>query len=291
MPKTILITGSTDGIGKHLATKLAGEGHEVILHGRNPQKLQMTRQEIQERTGSTKLHAYLADLSRLSDVLNLAKEISRDFDKIDVLVNNAGLFTGQQRQLTEDGVELTFMLSVLVSYVLTKEVMPLLEKSDAGRVINTSSFMHHLAKPKGLDFNLYNSYTPNLAYYNAKLYNICLTKYQARELANKGSKITVNTYHPGLIATNIGNDTSDDKTNQSLMLKVMNYFKRSLDEGIKTAYYLVMSDQVATMSGHYFDDNKLKWVSLKCYTDRKAQALINFCEEKVREASDFSLNK
>lgn len=281
---TILITGSTDGIGKHLATKLASEGDEVILHGRNPQKLQASLKEIQEKTGSTKLHAYLADLSKLSEVYRLTDELTRDFDKLDVLINNAGLFTGQERQLTEDGVELTFMLSVLVPYVLTKELAPLLDKSGAGRVINTSSFMHHLAKPKALDFNLAKNYTPNLAYYNAKLYNIWLTKYQATAFASKGTKITVNTYHPGLIATNIGNDTSDDQTNNSLILRIMNHFKKTLDEGIQTGYYLTTSDQVKTITGQYFDDKKLKWVSLKGYTDKKAKSLIDFCEKKLQEA-------
>ncbi|MFX3826761.1 SDR family NAD(P)-dependent oxidoreductase, partial [Streptococcus suis] len=84
MPKTILITGSTDGIGKHLAMKLAREGHEVILHGRNSEKLRVALSDIQLKTGSKKIHGYLSDFSKLADVYRFSQEIKRDFEQIDV---------------------------------------------------------------------------------------------------------------------------------------------------------------------------------------------------------------
>lgn len=281
MTKTIFITGSTDGIGKHLALKLAMEGHTIILHGRNFRKLQTTKSYIRNQVPNAKLHSYLADLSKMTDIYNLTDQIKRDFEKLDVLFNNAGLFAGKVRKLTEEGVELTFMLSVLAPYILTTELLPLLEKSDAGRVINTSSFMHHFAKVKGLDFALENGYNPSLAYNNAKLYTIWLTRFQAMELEKRGSKVTINSYHPGLISTNLGNDSSDSETQKSLFAKIMKGLSKDLDGGIVTGYYLTLSDQVKGVSGRYFDDKKEKWVSKKGYNVEKAKQLMKYCHAAI----------
>lgn len=283
MLKTILITGATDGIGKHLAQKMANEGHEVIIHGRNPEKLRKTLSDIQLKSGNQQVHAYLADFSIMSDVYHFAHEIKTDFQKIDVLFNNAGLYAGSQRQATAEDVELTFMLSVQVPYILTTELLPLLEKSDAGRVINTSSFMHHFAKVKKLDFGMTEDYTPGLAYNNGKLYTIWLSHYLAQQLQAKASKVTINSYHPGLISTNLGNDSSDAKVQSSLFSRMMKFFSKDLDQGIETGYYLSLSDEAASITGRYFDGKKLKCVSYKGYSEEKAARLIRYCDEKIEQ--------
>ena len=216
MVKTVLITGATDGIGKHLAKKLASEGHHVILHGRNPQKLELALQEVRAVSLRGRVSSYLADFSKLDDVYRFVEEIKRDFQSIDVLFNNAGLYAGKERKASAENVELTFMLSVLVPYILTTELSPLLEKAADGRVINTSSYMHHFAKVKDLDFGFENNYNPGLAYNNSKLYTIWMTRYLDRDFFLSGSSITVNSYHPGLISTNLGSDSSYEKTKKSL---------------------------------------------------------------------------
>ena len=227
MVKTILITGATDGIGKHLAKKLASEGHHVILHGRNPQKLELALREVRAVSLRGRVSSYLADFSKLDDVYRFAEEIKRDFQRIDVLFNNAGLYAGKERKASAENVELTFMLSVLVPYMLTTELSPLLEKAADGRVINTSSYMHHFAKVKDLDFGFENNYNPGLAYNNSKLYTIWMTRYLARDFFLRGSNITINAYHPGLISTNLGNDSSDEKTKKvSLRAPDEVFFKR-----------------------------------------------------------------
>lgn len=279
--KTILITGATDGIGKHLAKKLASEGHEVIIHGRNPQKLERALQEVKAFSPRGRVSAYLADFSRLSDVFQLAEDLKKDFSKLDVLFNNAGLYAGSERRATAENVELTFMLSVLVPYVLTKELRPLLEKSAEGCVINTSSFMHHFAKVKDLDFGFEQRYSPGLAYNNAKLYTIWLTRYQAQQFKQQGSRVTINAYHPGLISTNLGNDSSDEKVKKSLFGRLMKAVSKDLDEGIETGHYLTLSPQVAAITGAYFDDKKQKRVSDKGYTEAKARQLIDYCDQKL----------
>lgn len=229
MVKTILITGATDGIGKHLAKKLASQGHHIILHGRNPQKLELATQEVRAVSLRGRVSSYLADFSKLDDVYRSLEEIKRDSQSIDVLFNNAGLYAGKERKASAENVELTFMLSVLVPYILTTVLSPLLEKAADSRVINTSSYMHHFAKVKDLDFGFETNYNPGLAYNNSKLYTIWMTRYLAREFFLRGSSITINAYHPGLISTNLGNDSSDEKTKKSLFGRLMKSFSKNLD--------------------------------------------------------------
>jgi len=290
MVKTILITGATDGIGKHLAKKLASQGHHVILHGRNPQKLELALQEVRAVSLRGRVSSYLADFSKLDDVYRFVEEIKRDFQRIDVLFNNAGLYAGKERKVSAENVELTFMLSVLVPYLLTTELSPLLEKATDGRVINTSSYMHHFAKVKDLDFGFENNYHPGLAYNNSKLYTIWMTRYLAREFFLRGSNITINSYHPGLISTNLGNNSSDEKTKKSLFGRLMKSLSKDLDQGIETGYYLTLSEEVRGLTGYYFDEKKVKSVSEKGYTFEKARKLIDYCQEKVKmfkEKQDF----
>ena len=281
MVKTILITGSTDGIGKYLAKKLASQGHHIILHGRNPQKLELALQEVRAISLRGRVSSYLADFSKLDDVYRFVEEIKRDFQSIDVLFNNAGLYAGKERKASAENVELSFMLSVLVPYLLTTELSPLLEKAPDGRVINTSFYMHHFAKVKDLDFGFENNYHPGLAYNNSKLYTIWMTRYLAREFFLKGSSITVNAYHPGLISTNLGNNSSDEKTKKSLFGRLMKSLSKDLDQGIETGYYLILSEEVRGLTGYYFDEKKVKSVSEKGYTFEKAQDLINYCNDKI----------
>ena len=282
MVKTILITGATDGIGKHLAKKFASEGHHVILHGRNSQKLELATQEVRAVSLRGRVSSYLADFSQLDDVYRFVEEIKRNFQSIDVLFNNAGLYAGKDRKASAENVELTFMLSVLVPYMLSTELRPLLEKAPDGRIINTSSYMHHFAKVKDLDFGFENNYNPGLAYNNSKLYTIWMTRYLAREFFLKGSNVTVNAYHPGLISTNLGNDSSDEKTKKSLFGRLMKSFSKDLDEGIETGYYLTLSEEIRGLTGYYFDEKKVKPVSEKGYNFEKAKNLITYCNDKIK---------
>ena len=228
-----------------------------------------------------RVSSYLADFSKLDDVYRFVEEIKRDFQSIDVLFNNAGLYAGKERKASSENVELTFMLSVLVPYILTTELSSLLEKAADGRVINTSSYMHHFAKVKNLDFGFENSYNPGSAYNNSKLYTIWMTRYLARDFFLSGSSITVNAYHPGLISTNLESDSSDEKTKKSLFGRLMKLFSKNLDEGIETGYYLTLSEEIRGLTGYYFDDKTVKTVSEKGYTLEKARDLINYCNDKI----------
>ena len=219
----------------------------------------------------------------MDDIYSLVAKLKNDFSKIDVVINNAGVYAGSTRTPADENVELTFMLSVLVPYILSIELKELLEKSPNGRIINTSSFMHHFANAGKLDFGFEKKYTPGLAYNNSKLYTIWITRYLARALRNNNSNITVNSYHPGLISTNLGNDTSDAKVQKSLFGKIMKKLSKNLDEGIETGYYLALSDEVEHINGKYFDSNKVSFTSEKGYSLKKEQMLVDYCEGKIRD--------
>ena len=136
MQKTILITGSTDGIGLETAKMLVSLGHQVLLHGRNENKLQQVEKTLAEISGSGCIESYLADLSHLSDVEDLAKEVTEQHEKLDVLINNAGIYKTPE-PMTQDGLDVRFAVNTIAPYLLTQKLLPLLGTS--GRVISLSS--------------------------------------------------------------------------------------------------------------------------------------------------------
>ena len=123
MQKTILITGSTDGIGLETAKNLVALGHNVLIHGRNSAKLEAAQKTLLELNGSGNIESYLADLSKLSEVKALAKNVAERHKKFDVLINNAGVFK-TTRPITEEGMYVRFVVNAIAPYMLTKELLP-----------------------------------------------------------------------------------------------------------------------------------------------------------------------
>lgn len=136
MQKTILITGSTDGIGLLTAQKLLTLGHKVLIHGRNSSKLEQSKQRLLESNKKGVIETYLADLSNISEVKKLANDISKNNNKIDVLINNAGIYKTNDK-VTKDGLDVRFVVNTIAPYLLTKALFPLLDSSS--RVVNLSS--------------------------------------------------------------------------------------------------------------------------------------------------------
>ena len=188
----ILVTGSTDGLGREVARRLAATGAHVIVHGRNRERGTALVQEI-EREGKGSAAFYAADLSSLAQVRELGASILRDYQRLDVLVNNAGIWLTQgQRQLSADGHEMTFAVNYLSGYLLTRTLLPLLVKSAPSRVVNVASVAQ-----TPIDFSdvmLERNYSGMRAYGQSKLAQILFTVDLARELA--GKKVTVVALHP-----------------------------------------------------------------------------------------------
>jgi NAD(P)-dependent dehydrogenase (short-subunit alcohol dehydrogenase family) len=136
MTKTILVTGATDGIGLATAHTLVEQGHTVLLHGRNPAKLAATEKALAALPGAGRIESYLADLSRMADVTALARDIAQKHERLDVLINNAGIYRAPET-ITSDGLDVRFAVNTLAPYLLTLRLLPLMGAT--GRVINLSS--------------------------------------------------------------------------------------------------------------------------------------------------------
>lgn len=235
--KTILITGSTDGIGKLAATKLAEEGHQLILHGRNEQKLQKTIAEIKEKTNNTSIDGFIADLSDLGSIEQSVSGLQDTYENIDVLINNAGVFKSPIAQNAE-GLDLRFAVNYLAPYLLTESLLPLLQQSEAARIINLSS-----AAQSSVDLDALSgkrAIDTQEAYAQSKL---ALTMW-SMDLAQQADGITVIAVNPGsLLNTNMVNEA-------------YGHHWSSADKGADILYDLATDDRYADSNGAYFDNDK-----------------------------------
>lgn len=245
--KVVFITGATNGIGKVTALELAKKGATVVIVGRDAEKTETTVQEIRAASHNDKVEYLLADLSSISEVRRLAEEFKQKYPRLDVLINNAGMYFAT-REETVDGYERTFALNHLAYFLLTNLLLEVLKSSAPSRIINVSSAAHRTAV---LDFNDLQSKNYGMAGFRAyglsKLANIMFTYKLARML--KGSGVTVNALHPGGVNTGFG------KNNGGLMKLAMNIFgsfSLTPEQGAETSIYLASSPQVEGVSGEYF---------------------------------------
>jgi NAD(P)-dependent dehydrogenase (short-subunit alcohol dehydrogenase family) len=235
---TILITGSTDGIGKQAALALAKQGHRVLVHGRDEQRCRRTVEAIQEQGGAEGVSSYRADFSSLTEVRGLAKEVLSRETELSVLVNNAGMYP-QRFSKSREGYELTFAVNHLAPFALTLYLLELLGQSSPSRIVNVSSMMH----ARSLDFDHLlgdQGMSRSQAYASSKLCNILFTFELARRL--QGSGITANCLHPGVINTKL--------------LRVVYSGGRSPSEGAKNIVYAATAMELSGVSGEYLLDRK-----------------------------------
>lgn len=189
--RVALVTGSTDGLGREVARRLAAEGSHVIVHGRNAERGKALVDEI-TTAGKGSARFYQADLASLDEVRRLADEITRDYPRLDLLVNNAGIVSRQDRQVSKDGHELHFAVNYLSGFLLTYRLLPLLEKGRSPRIVNVSSLS---ASPIDFaDVMIEKGYSSNRGYGQSKLSQVMFTIDLAKELAPKG--IVVQALHP-----------------------------------------------------------------------------------------------
>ncbi|PJA97424.1 MAG: short-chain dehydrogenase [Ignavibacteriales bacterium CG_4_9_14_3_um_filter_34_10] len=236
MNKIFLITGSTDGIGKQTACELAKTNDTVIIHGRDKKKCLSTIKWIKSKVKDAQLDFVTADLSSLDDIRKMAAEISTKFSKLDVLINNAGVYK-HERELSQHGFEMTFAINHLAHFLLTNLLLPLLKNSDSARIINVSSIAHTRASMDFSNLNSENYFDGYYTYSLSKLANVLFTYELAERLS--GNKITVNALHPGVIST-------------KLLQSGFNIAGSSLKEGAATSVYLATSAEVEGVTGKYF---------------------------------------
>ena len=233
--RTIVITGATDGLGKGLASELAPSGARLILHGRDPEKGEALIEELEPKaTGEIEFR--LAHFRSLDEVRDLADDLQEE-ERIDVLVNNAGIGTAGAREESDDGYELTLQVNYLAPFLLTRRLLPLIKSTAPSRIVNVSS-----AGQAPIDFDdvmLEEGYSGTQAYCQSKLALVMLTFDLAEEL--EGSGVTANCLHPGTyMPTNMVRSAGIDPVTP-------------LEDGVAATIRLIVSPEVDGINGHYFD--------------------------------------
>ncbi len=275
--KIVLITGATNGIGLEAAKALAAQGATIIGVGRNPQKCTDAAQLITSVTGNRQVEFLVADLSRQAEVRRVAAEFKRKYDRLDVLLNNAGAYFAA-RQTNADGQEMTWALNHLNYFVLTNELLDVLKASAPARIVNVSSDAHRVAR--GINFDdpeFKHGYNGWGAYSHSKLANVMFTYELARQLA--GTNVTANVLHPGFVATGFGHNNGGVlRSGMSLLQKIV---AKRPEQGAATSVYLASSPEVEGVSGRYFADCKAVKSNAASYDVAAQQRLWALSEQIV----------
>jgi len=261
-----VITGATSGIGKAAAAALAGQGAEVIVVGRDPGRTEATAAAIQA-DGAPPPKVEIADLARLDQVRALAGRLDQTLDRIDVLINNAGLVLNE-RQVTPDGYEHVFAVNHLAPFLLTNLLRPKLGASAPARVITVSSDAHTAAKLDLDDPNLEHGWSSWRSYSNSKLANILFTRELARRL--DGTGVTANCLHPGVVRTGFGRDA---RPLMRVGITIARPFMLSPERGADTIVYLASSPDVAAKTGGYYVKREPREPSAAARDDGLARGL------------------
>ncbi|MFX1466051.1 MAG: SDR family oxidoreductase [Promethearchaeota archaeon] len=267
-----MVTGANSGIGKATALGLAEMDATVVMVCRNQKWGEDAKEEIIEVTGNQSIDLLIADLSSQTAIHQLVSKFKRKYQKLHVLINNAGVLL-QKFSLTEDGIETTFAVNHLAPFLLTNLLLDTISASAPARIINVSSGTHswaHLNLDDLQNENIYDAWT---AYSQSKLALILFTYELARRL--KGTNVTANCLHPGVIDTNIGSITHVEHPISS---KSFNKLRR----GAETSIYLASSTEVELVTGKYFVRKSMTKSSTESYDKAIAKGLWQISEELTK---------
>ena len=276
---TCLITGATDGIGKEAAIELSKKGCNLILIGRSKEKGDKVVEEIRKVADRyVDIDYFTADLMLMKEVSRVADEVSRKYPKIDILLNNVGAYFAF-RGVTEEGFERTFALNHLGYFLMTKKLLPLIEKSNYKRIVNVSSSAHY-----GIDFEFDNlngekKYSGFDIYKKSKLANVMFTYELAKRVKDRG--ITANCLHPGFVSTNFGKNNNflwRNVIRVAMWLTAIN-----VKDGAKTSIHLACSDEVKDITGRFFANCQVKKGSSKAKNDEHNRKLWDISEDYVKK--------
>ena len=257
--KTVLITGSTDGVGRYVAAKLASAGAKVLIHGRDRARAMALADQIKQE-GRGEALFYQADLSSLSGARQLAKAVSADHSRLDVFISNAGIgsrTSGPERRTSADGHELRFAVNYLSGFLLARLLLPLLKASAPSRIVNVASLGQH-----PIDFEdvmLTRGYTGTRAYAQSKLAQIMFTIDLAQELA--GSGVTVNSLHPATYM------------NTTMVREGGITPVSTVEQGGEAILHLAVGDDIAGKSGLFFNGMKQAQANPQAYDQVARQRL------------------
>jgi retinol dehydrogenase 12 len=266
-----VVTGATSGIGKAAATALARLGATVVLVGRDRGRTEAAAARIAAMSASPP-RTEIADLASLEQVRGLAGRLA-GLDRIDVLINNAGLVLGERR-ITPDGLEHVFALNHLAPFLLTNLLLPQLTGAAPARVVTVASDAHSAARLDLSDPNLEHGWDSWRSYANSKLANILFTRELARRLDGTGA--TANCAHPGVVRTGFGRES---RPLLKLGITIARPFMRSPERGADTIVYLASSPDVAGQTGGYYVKRQRREPSAAARDDTLARELWELSEK------------
>jgi NAD(P)-dependent dehydrogenase (short-subunit alcohol dehydrogenase family) len=263
----ILVTGATDGLGRAVAERLAGQGATLLLHGRDERRLSETAAAIRRATGNDRLSTHLADLARLEDVRALAADTERATDRLHVLINNAGIGHGKPdattRQESADGHELRFAVNYLAGFLLTSRLLPLLRRSAPARIVNVASLGQ-----APIDFDdvmLRHDYSGGRAYSQSKLAQINF----GFELADRlpADEVTVNSLHPATYMPT------------KIVLDQVGYSVDTLEAGVEATVRLAIAPELEGVTGRFFDGQEESAAHPQAYDPEARRRLWDLSEQ------------
>ena len=278
--KIVLITGASNGIGKETALELAKGNYQLIIHGRNPERTKKVYDEI-IALGNYDVSMITADFSLLSEVAKFADKVKAQVDHLDVLYNNAGGQFGEEREVTTEGHEKTFAINMLAPFLLTKLLLPLLEKSASARIVTQSSESYQQSGDPILDdIELKDHYSFGAAYGLSKLYVWWVMREFAKRLKeNNVQNVSVNTVEPGTaLSTGLQRVSGKIPEMQKLIDEYQQY-SWSIPEAAATGIYMITSPDVESVSGKFYGNKKEKEIDSKWYSENGQEQIWDYCNE------------
>jgi NAD(P)-dependent dehydrogenase (short-subunit alcohol dehydrogenase family) len=274
--KVAMVTGGTNGIGKETSSALAAMGAKVIVVGRNRALAEQTAAQIRNLTGNHEVTFMVADLSSQADIRKLAADFLATQSPLHILLNNAGALF-HSRQVSRDGLEMTFALNHMGYFLLTQLLVQKIIESAPARIVCVASRAHKFASA-GIrfdDLQMEKNYSGIAVYGQSKLANILFTRELARRL--EGTGVTANSLHPGFVASRFGKGNAL----QSLGMGLLRPFQISIPRGARTPIYLCSSPDVENVSGAYFVNQRAVSPSAAALDDGSARKLWAISESLV----------
>lgn len=278
MRKIILITGTSSGIGKETAMTLAKQGHQLIIHGRNPEKSKAVYEEIIQESGNKNIDLYTADLSLMSEVRAFSDKIRKKYDHIDVLINNAGGQFGSEREVTAEGHEKTFAINTLAPFLLTHLLLPLLRKSQSGRVVTVSSESYKTGgEVDWNDVEFEKKYSLIRSYGLSKRYALwIMNEFSEKLKAENIHNVTINSLEPGSTPSGLQR-VSGEGTIMKIIMFLWKPLTNSMEEAAATSIYLATSNEVEGKTGGFYGKMKEKNIPQRFTSKEDQKKIWEYC--------------